>query len=258
MTALNSQPTAVLADDEPHLLRVLSDRLRELWPELQIVGTAVNGLEAAEQIGTLQPDIAFLDIQMPGLSGLDVAQGIEGPTRVVFVTAYDQHALAAFEHEALDYVLKPVRPERLAMTVERLQRALQEQVDDGQLARLLGRLMPAPTAAAPAAYLRHLRCSQGQLVHQVAVDEVMYFQADDKYTAVRTATSEYLIRTPLSELLQQLDPQRYWQVHRGTVINLDQLQCTRRDGNGKLYLRMKGLDKELAVSRAFVHLFKAM
>ena len=263
-------PTALLADDEPHLNRVLQDRLRELWPALRIVAVAANGVEAAEQIARLQPDIAFLDIQMPGLGGLEVAQGIEGDTRVVFVTAYDQHALQAFEHEAVDYVLKPVRPERLQKTVERLQRALEQPAPAGaaaeeaeeaqtQLARVLQRLLPeAAQAGVRPPPLRHLRASQGLLTHLIPVEDVLYCQADDKYTAVRTAGAEYLIRTSISELLAQLDPARFWQVHRATLVNIDQLRCTRRDGNSKLFLQLKGLDRELPVSRAYVHRFKAM
>jgi len=256
--------TALLADDEPHLNRVLQDRLRELWPALRIVAVAANGAEAAEQIARLQPDIAFLDIQMPGLSGLEVAQGIEGLTRVVFVTAYDQHALEAFEQEAVDYVLKPVRAERLQKTVERLQRALTPEAPepaaarDDQLHRLLRQLLPGAAALGGKPLLRHLRANQGQLTYQIPVEDILYCQADDKYTVVRTAASEFLIRTPISELLTQLDPQRFWQVHRATLVNVDHLQCTRRDGNGKLFLRLQGLDGELAVSRAYVHLFKAM
>ncbi len=260
-------PTALLADDEPHLNRVLQDRLRELWPALRVVALAANGVEAAEQIALLQPDVAFLDIQMPGLSGLEVAQGIEGQTHVVFVTAYDQHALQAFEHEALDYVLKPVRPERLQLTVERLQRALAQATaapappeDEARLARVLQRLLPGGAAAPDVGRqpLRHLRASQGLLTHLVPVEDILYCQADDKYTAVRTASAEYLIRTPISELLAQLDPARFWQVHRATLINVDHLLCARRDGNSKLFLRLKGLERELPVSRAYVHLFKAM
>jgi len=263
MTEHAPAPTALLADDEPHLNRVLQDRLRELWPALRIVAVACSGTEAAEQIARLQPDIAFLDIQMPGLSGLEVAQGIEGRTRVVFVTAYDQHALEAFEQEAVDYVLKPVRAERLQNTVARLQRALAAETPDPApwdepLHRLLQQLLPGATGRAGAPLLRHLRASQGQLTHHVPVEDILYCQADDKYTVVRTAAAEFLIRMPISELLSQLDPQRFWQVHRATLVNVDHLQCTRRDANGKLLLRLRGLDGELAVSRAYVHLFKAM
>lgn len=274
-TPLNPRPRALLADDEPHLLRVLQDRLHELWPELEIVATAPHGLAAAEQIERLQPDIAFLDIQMPGLTGLEVAQGIEGATRVVFVTAYDEHALSAFEHEAVDYVLKPVRAERLQLTVDRLRRALaarpeaplaadEEQgaptpslPDAAQLAQVLAQLM-MPRATSGQATLRHLRASQGSTTHIIPVEDILYLQSDEKYTLVRTAQDEYLIRSSLLELSSQLDPQRFWQVHRGTLINVDHLLSTHRDDHARLWLRMRGHERELAVSRAYVHLFKAM
>ena len=201
---------ALIADDEPHLAHYLRDQLLKLWPELEIVAIARNGLEAAAQIAELQPDIAFLDIQMPGLTGLEVAAGIEGLTRVVFVTAYDEYALTAFDAEALDYVLKPVTAERLARTVERLQRALAPR-DRRRRARPTTTASPArcarcrPRRAPAAAPLRWIRASQGELTHQVAVADVMFFHADDKYTCVRTAQAEYLIRTPIAELAAQLD-----------------------------------------------------
>jgi DNA-binding LytR/AlgR family response regulator len=220
---------ALIADDEAHLATYLRDQLLKLWPELDIVAIARNGLEAAAQIAQLQPDIAFLDIQMPGLTGLDVAAGIEGLTRVVFVTAYDDYALGAFDAEALDYVLKPVTAERLARTVERLKRALApnaEADDDARLARALRALQAPSPAAAP---LRWIRASQGDLTHQVAVADVLFFHADDKYTCVRTAQAEYLIRTPISELASQLDGQQFWQIHRSTIVNLEHLAGTRRD-----------------------------
>ena len=254
---------ALIADDEAHLAHYLRDQLLKLWPELEIVAIARNGLEAAERIAALQPDVAFLDIQMPGLTGLEVAAGIEGLTRVVFVTAYDEYALTAFEAEALDYVLKPVTAERLARTVERLQRALApstgaepDAVDDARLARALRALQaPAATAAAP---LRWIRASQGELMHQVAVADVLFFHADDKYTCVRTAQAEYLIRTPIAELAAQLDGQQFWQVHRSTIVNLAHLAGTRRDDASRLFVRIAGWPDELPVSRAYVHLFKPM
>jgi len=254
---------ALIADDEAHLAHYLRDQLLRLWPELEIVAIARNGLEAAERIAALQPDVAFLDIQMPGLTGLEVAAGIEGLTRVVFVTAYDAYALTAFEAEALDYVLKPVTAERLARTVERLQRALAppagaepESVDDARLARAL-RTLQAPVAPA-AAPLRWIRASQGELMHQVAVADVLFFHADDKYTCVRTAQAEYLIRTPIAELAAQLDGQQFWQVHRSTIVNLAHLAGTRRDDASRLFVRIAGWPDELPVSRAYVHLFKPM
>lgn len=246
---------ALIADDEPHLARALREQLAAAWPELDIVQVARNGVEAAERIAALQPELAFLDIQMPGLTGLEVAQGIEGPTRVVFVTAYDEFAVQAFEAEAIDYVLKPVDADRLAKTVERIRRTLAEPPEDRHLLAALQRLAPQP--AAPR--LRWIRASAGTLTHQVAVDEVLFFRADDKYTCVRTlAGEEHLIRTPIAELAAQLDPEQFVQVHRSTIVNMAQLAGTRRDDASRLFLRLKGLAEELPVSRAYVHLFKAM
>ena len=252
--------TALIADDEPHLASHLGEQLRKLWPELQLLPVARNGVEAAERIAALQPDLAFLDIKMPGLSGLEVAQGIEGQTRVVFVTAFDEFAVKAFEQEALDYVLKPVSAQRLAQTVERVRRALvasptAEASDDSRLASALQRLLPA-TGSAPR--LRYVRASQGELTHQIDVAEVLFFRADDKYTCVQTTSGEHLIRTPIAELAAQLDPEQFWQVHRSTLINLRFVAGTRRDELSRLFVRLHGHELELPVSRAYVHLFKAM
>ncbi|HEY8878354.1 MAG TPA: LytTR family DNA-binding domain-containing protein [Roseateles sp.] len=252
--------TALIADDEPHLTQYLKTQLAQAWPELQIVKVAANGVEAAEAIAELEPDLAFLDIQMPGLTGLEVAQGIEGATRVVFVTAYDQYAIEAFEARAVDYLLKPLKAERLAACVERLRQQTAAPAVDDALAETLKRLLPAATAAP--ARLRYIRAAQGELMHQILVDDVLFFHADDKYTVVQTATAEHLIRTPIFELSGQLDPDRFWQVHRSTIINLDHLAGTRRDEQSRLFVRIRGpqgvLQRELPVSRAYVHLFKAM
>lgn len=255
-------PTALIADDEPHLSRALAEHLVRLWPELRVLHSARNGVEAAERIAALQPDLAFLDIQMPGLTGLEVAQGIEGRTRVVFVTAYDEYAVQAFESEALDYVLKPVNETRLQRTIERVRRALAAPAGaehDSRLLAALQRLLP-PTPAGGSAppRLRWLRASSGELTHQVAVDEVLFFRADDKYTCVHTASAEHLIRTPIAELVLALDPQQFVQVHRSTIVNLAFLAGTRRDEASRLFLRLRGHAHELPVSRAYVHLFKAM
>ena len=254
-------PTALIADDEPHLAAYLVGLLKTAWPELAVVHVAKNGVEAAERIAALEPDFAFLDIKMPGLTGLDVAQGIEGVTRVVFVTAYDEFAVAAFEQQAVDYVLKPVKAERLANTVERLQRALAESATatataDDRLAVVLQQLRAAPPTAP--ARLRYVRASQGELTHQINVADVLFFHADEKYTCVRTASGEYLIRTTIGELAEALDPERFAQVHRSTIVNLDHLAGTRRDESSRLFVRMHGHVAELPVSRAYVHLFKAM
>jgi DNA-binding LytR/AlgR family response regulator len=255
-------PSALIADDEPHLARALQSQLAQAWPELQVVATARNGIEAAAAIAAQRPELAFLDIQMPGLTGLEVAQGIEGTTRVVFVTAFDEYAVEAFEHAALDYVLKPVSAERLARTVARLKAALASatpvDADADALRRALHKLLPAGAAVPPAQRLRWVRASQGELMHQVPVAEVLYFEADDKYTVVRTAQRELLIRTPIHELLAQLDPEVFAQIHRSTVVNLEHLAGTRRDEASRLFVRLRGIDRELPVSRAYVPLFKAM
>jgi len=253
--------TALIADDEPHLSRALQAQLVALWPELQIVALARNGVEAAERIAALQPDLAFLDIQMPGLTGLEVAQGIEGNTRVVFVTAYDEYAVQAFEQEAIDYVLKPVNPARLQQTVERLQRALETPaVGDTALLDMLQRLLPAGrlVVAPPSPPLRWVRAGSGDVMHQIDVADVLFFRADDKYTCVQTAGAEHLIRTPIAELAAQLDPAQFVQMHRSTIINLAHLAGTRRDEASRLFVRLRGHAAELPVSRAYVPLFRAM
>lgn len=260
---MTSSTTAVIADDEPHLAAYLRSQLAALWPELEIVQVARNGIEAAEAIAALRPDLAFLDIKMPGLNGLEVAQGIEGTTRVVFVTAYDEFAVQAFEHEAIDYVLKPVNAQRLTRTIERVRRALAAPADatpeDARLATLLERLQPAPGASAHTPpHLRYVRASQGELTHQIDVAQVLFFRADDKYTCVQTVGGEHLIRTPIAELAAQLDPGRFWQVHRSTLVNLAFVTGTRRDELSRVFVRVRGFDGELPVSRAYVHLFKAM
>ena len=262
-------PTALIADDEPHLTAHLRSQLALQWPELQVLAMARNGVEAAQMIATQAPDIAFLDIRMPGLTGLEVAQGIEGATRVVFVTAFDEFAVQAFEQATLDYVVKPVTAERLARTVARLRKALHSvpdgtgpATDDARLAQALQRLLGpggAVTAASAAcARLRHVRASQGDPTHQIDVADVLFFRADDKYTSVQTATGEYLIRAPIAELVAQLDPDAFWQVHRSTLVNLRHVAGTRRDEFSRLLVRLHGHGGELPVSRAYVHLFKAM
>jgi DNA-binding LytR/AlgR family response regulator len=249
---------ALIADDERHLAEHLQKLLLQLWPELEIIAVASNGIEAAAAIAACEPDLAFLDIQMPGLSGLEVAQGIAGATRVIFVTAYDTHAVAAFDHGAIDYLLKPLRSERLARTLERVRAALAapEPAADNALALALRTLLQQAAPAGPR--LRYLRAASGGLVHHIAVDDVLFFQADDKYTVVRTASAEYLIRTTIAELAARLDPDHFRQVHRAIIVNLAHLAGTRRDDASRLFLRIRGHATELPVSRAYVALFHAM
>ena len=252
--------TALIADDESLLREDLRDKLTALWPDLQIVAIATNGNEAAQMIAELEPNIAFLDIKMPGQTGIEVAQGIETATRVVFVTAYDQYAVQAFESEAIDYLLKPVTTERLQQTVTRLKAAFAQSAPAPDLSQILNLLSHAASTTGGAAQqkLRWIRASRGEVTYQISVDEVIYFQSDDKYTIVNTSNGEHVIRMPLAELLQSLDSDQFWQVHRGTVINIHCVTSSKRDGDGRVTLNVKGVPKPLPVSRAYQHLFKQM
>ncbi|MDP1611050.1 MAG: LytTR family DNA-binding domain-containing protein [Sulfuritalea sp.] len=247
---------AVIADDEPHLAAHLQARLAALWPELAVVGVAANGIEAREMIEALRPDIAFLDIRMPGLSGLEVVQELSPAARracrVVFVTAYDEFAVQAFEREAVDYLLKPVGDERLLAAIERLRRAPPAGQSDELLQRLQA-LLPKSGG-----HLRWVRASVGSDVRLIAVDDVCYFQATDKYTAVFTRDAELLIRTPIKELLEQLDPDQFWQVHRGTLVNARQVVSARHDALGRVSLKLRDRTEAVAVSRSYAHLFRQM
>lgn len=243
---------ALLADDEHHLIDDLRRRLLRLWPELKIVATLHDGIAAAEALATLQPDIAFLDIRMPGCSGLEAAQSAPQGCRVVFVTAHDDHAVQAFEQAAVDYLLKPVSDERLARCVARLRGAAP--APEALLAKLQSLLA---TPAKPES-LRWLRAQVGQTVRLLAVEEVCYFQSADKYTAVYTRDAELLLRTPLKELITQLDPAEFWQVHRGTLVNVRQITTARHDLLGRVTLTLRDRAETLAVSRSYTHLFRQM
>jgi len=255
---------ALIADDEEHLAAFLKVRLEALWPDLEIVGVARNGEEALEMIEGAKPDLAFLDIKMPGLSGLEVAARLSASEcRIVFVTAYDQFALEAFEHHAVDYLLKPVSDERLAKTIERLRRENTQHQDPAELARLLsqvsGLLGNRGGARQP---LRWIRAQVHDTVRQIPVEDVLYFRAADKYTIVELreapAQGELLIRSSLSELLEELDPEVFWQIHRSTIVNLAHVLGTRRDVLGKTYIQIKGRTTELPVSRQYAGRFKQM
>jgi DNA-binding LytR/AlgR family response regulator len=255
--SIASATRAIVADDEELLRDYLVTKLTTLWPDLQIIGTAANGIEAAQLIERERPDVAFLDIKMPGATGLEVAQGIEGDTRVVFVTAYDEYAVEAFEREAVDYLVKPVNEARLAKTCERLKKELATAAPAPQIAQVLKQLMQQakPQGEGP---LKWIRASAGSTTHHVPVADVLYFQSDEKYTIVKTADAEHVIRTTLAELAAQLDPDQFWQIHRSSIVNLNFVASTRRDDNARLFVRIKGTETELPVSRAYVHLFKQM
>jgi DNA-binding LytR/AlgR family response regulator len=231
------------------------------------VTRAANGVQALHLIDELAPDVVFLDIQMPGLTGLDLAARLcagDRPPRIVFTTAHEQYALQAFEHSAFDYLLKPVKPERLARTVERLREALRapapavaQVVAPEALQALLRQLGVAPAAAAPAP-LQWIRAAQGQETRLIAIDEVIYFQSNDKYTSIFLADGESLIRTALSKLKEQLDPQQFWQIHRGVIVAARHVAGTRTDFRGRLHVKLKGRSEELVVSRNYLDVFRQM
>jgi DNA-binding LytR/AlgR family response regulator len=249
--------TALIADDEVHLAEHLRARLHDLWPGLEVLPLAANGLEALRAINEEGPDVAFLDIRMPGLTGLELASRLDAKTHVVFVTAFDQYAVEAFDRDAVDYVLKPVTDERLAKCVERLQRKLASAERPPALDDMLARIARAMPGAV-AGRLRWVRALKGELVQQIAVDDVLYFQASDKYTCVVTREGESLIRMPLAELGAQLDAEVFWQIHRSTLVNMNAVASTRRDLGGRIFVRLRDGTTELAVSRAYAHLFKQM
>lgn len=258
--------TALIAEDEPLLADTLQSELRALWPALDVKAVAANGVQAVQLALAHRPDVLFLDVRMPGRTGIEAAQEIaeEWPEDaplplMVFVTAYDEYALRAFDLAAVDYVLKPVRSDRLALTCRRLQDGLSaRRTGDpaGPLAQLRSLLAGAQPASSPR--LTVLQASAGSTIHMVRVDDVVYFEAADKYVRVITAEREHLIRTSLRELLPQLDLQQFWQIHRGTVVRADAIASATRDEAGKLTLALRGHADRLPVSRLYAHLFKGM
>lgn len=267
-TNMNNSPRAVIADDEAHLRDYLEQQLAAVWPELRVVGRAANGLEALRLIDDEAPDVVFLDIRMPGLTGLDVAARLidsPAPPQIVFVTAYDQYAVQAFEHSALDYLLKPASLERLSKTVGKLKAALATPVAAAPpmdalrvlLAQLGGPAALSTPAPAPAP-LQWIRASQGEQTRLIAVDEVLYFQSNDKYTSVVLADGECLIRTPISKLREQLDAQQFWQIHRSVIVAARHVAGTRHDFRGRLMVQLKDRTEQLVVSRNYADLFRQM
>ncbi len=247
--------TALIAEDEPVLRDELREKLAALWPELQIVGLAGDGLQALRDIDALKPDVLFLDIQMPGLTGIEVAAQASGRCHVVFVTAYDEHAVAAFEQGAVDYVMKPFSLGRLASTVTRLKERVNSR--PASLEGLL-KTLNAQREAQAGGRLRWINASQGQNVRLITVEEVCYFQSDNKYTLVITADGESLIRKTIRELIDELDPETFWQIHRSTIVNVNAIAAVHRASNGNLQVRLKQLKQTLPVSAPYVHLFKQM
>ena len=247
-----SPPLALIAEDEPLLHGEIREILAALWPELVICAEAADGGEALHAMQQHAPDIMFLDIQMPGLSGLEVAERASGRSHVVFITAFDQHALPAFEQGALDYVLKPISRERMARTVQRLQQRLNSAPAD--LRGLVERLREAVDQRDR--YLQWLTILQGQELRLITVGEICYLQSDSKYTTVVTAAAEHLVSKPLKALAEELDPKLFWRIHRGVLVNVNAIHSVHRDFRGRLEVRLKQRKETLPVSAAHAHLFK--
>ena len=251
---VKSMPTAVIAEDEPLLGDELAELLQALWPQLEIVARVGDGVAALTAIETYQPDVAFLDIRMPLLTGIDVARQIAGRCHVAFITSYDEHAVDAFEAGAMDYVLKPPNAARLATTIQRLKARLQQPPVD-----LRGALRDlAPGLPAPKRYLQWINASRGAAVRLITVEEILYFKSDQKYTLVVTADTEALIKKTIRNLVSELDPTMFWQVHRSTVVNVHAIDSVVRDDRGNLTLRLKQRNEKLPVSEPYHHLFQQM
>ena len=251
-----ANPTAIVAEDEPILREQLEAKLAKLWPELEIIASVEDGAAALEALEDRAPDFMFLDIQMPEMTGVEVARHVGNRAHVVFVTAYDQYAIQAFEAGALDYLLKPCTDERLALCIERLKRKLASPPPD--LQSIVSQLATQLRGASGRERLQWIKASFGQSLRLIPVAEVLYFQSDEKYTRVVTAEAEALIKTPIRELLDGLDPEVFWQVHRSTLVNVNAIAGVTRDFRGQAHVKVKGKDEVLTVSRIYSHLFKQM
>ena len=274
MTGLpTNQPRALIADDERLMREQLRARLAEVWPELEIVGEARNGVEAVEMTAQLHPDLVFLDIRMPGMTGVDAARQIaQLPTdeawpgcEIVFITAYDQYAVEAFEQGVVDYVLKPAERERLQVTVERIRKRLAQRDESAgsalapaALEQLLGKLALQINPDAAANRLKWIQATVGQAIQMIPVEDVLFFISDEKYTRVQTAHLEALIRKPIKELVEELDMNLFWQIHRSTLVNTKAIAGVTRDLRGRQLVSVKGHPEKLEVSRSYAGLFKGM
>jgi DNA-binding LytR/AlgR family response regulator len=264
---------AVLADDERLMREQLRSRLTEVWPELDIVAEAKNGLEAVELTKEHKPDLVFLDIRMPGLTGVDAARQIAQlpedddwlVPEIVFITAYDQYAVEAFEQGVADYVLKPAERERLQLTVARIKKRLAQregkesvETSSAPLQQLLHRLSSQINPSGKPQYLQWIQATVGQAIQMIPVDDVLFFISDEKYTRVQTAKVEALIRKPIKELVDEIDPRLFWQIHRSTLINVKAIAGVTRDFRGRQIVAVKGHGEKLEVSRSYAGLFKGM
>jgi DNA-binding LytR/AlgR family response regulator len=255
---------AVIADDERLMREQLRARLADVWPELQVVAEAKNGREAVDAVTAHRPDLVFLDIRMPGMTGVEAAREIGDACHVVFITAYSEYAVEAFEQGAVDYVLKPADSERLALTVARLKKRLGGRPADlSALLESLAARLDGPGATDASArrkgqYLQWIQASMGQQIRMIPVAEVLFFTSDEKYTRVQTETYEALIRKPIKELVESLDPEQFWQIHRATIVNVKAIAGVTRDLRGRQLVQLRNFAEKLEVSRNYTHLFKQM
>ncbi|MBC3860643.1 response regulator transcription factor [Undibacterium jejuense] len=251
-------PTAILADDERLMRDQLKSRLEQVWPELEILEEAKNGEEAIQLVEKHQPDLVFLDIRMPVKTGLEAAKEIGNKAHIVFITAYDQYAIEAFDHGAVDYVLKPADVDRLSKTVDRLKSRLNSHTQPNDMSAMLSQLAKQMGIASKPNYLQWIQASIGQELRLIPVEEILFFQSDEKYTRVQTGSYEALIRKPVRDLSEELDPALFWQIHRSTLVNAKAISGVVRDLRGRHLVQIKGSTEKLEVSRSFVHLFKQM
>ncbi|MCK5350773.1 MAG: response regulator transcription factor [Desulfobacula sp.] len=252
------QFTAIIADDEENLRIGIGLLLERLWPELKILGQAQNGIEALSLINKKKPDIAFLDIKMPGLTGVKVAKKVSNVCKVVFITAYDQFAVQAFESEAVDYILKPLTPKRLETTIARLKNQLDDQDRPRDFDAKMKKIIQVLENKDVPEYLRLIKVKTGSELRFVPVSQVLYFKAEDKYTIVQTAVNEFLIKTPIKELDNELDPNQFWRVHRSSIVNIERIQTIKRSFTNQMVIGFDQTDHSIAVSRSYEHLFKQM
>ena len=250
--------SALIVDDEAPMRDQLRARLRDVWPELHIAGEAANGVEAVTMATALRPDIVFLDIRMPGQSGIEAARHLYDRCHIVFVTAYDQYAVDAFEQGAMDYLLKPVVAERLRLTCERLRQRIDKAPENIELQlEQLTRILQRGDEKKPE-YLRWIQAQVGTSLRMISTREVLFFQSDDKYTLVQTAQAEMLIRKTLKELADELDPNEFWRIHRSTLVRVDAIAEVTRDERGRQMLKVRNFPTALEVSRNHSHLFQQM
>ena len=252
-------PTAIIADDERLMREQLHARLTEVWPELQVLAEAKNGEEAVAAVREHHPDLAFLDIRMPGMTGIEAARHIGDACHVVFITAYNEYAVDAFEQGAIDYVLKPAEAGRLAITVARVKQRLGSRPSDlGALLSQLTAKLESNGGADKRSHLQWIQASVGQQLRLIPTAEILFFTSDEKYTRVQTESFEALIRKPIKELIDELNPEQFWQIHRGTIVNAKAIAGVTRDFRGRQLVLIKGHTEKLEVSRNYTHLFKQM